>query len=101
MAGQISGLLVHAGIILCRAVFAREHVIKWKCASDARYEDLEIARRNGDTPNLTRITGTRERFVPTASSFTIGALSSESNISQLLNAVSTGAPGMWIKNILG
>lgn len=101
MAGRISDPLVRDGIILCRAILAREHVIKWKFAIDARYHDLEIARRNGDTANVTQITGVREHFVPTASSFIIGALNSESNVSELLNLIATGSAGIWIKNILG
>jgi hypothetical protein len=101
MAEQISDPLVCDGIILCRAILTPEHVMKWKSSIDARYHDLEIARRNGDTANVTRITAVRERFVPTASSFTIAALNSEFNVSELLNLIATGFAGIWIKNILG
>jgi hypothetical protein len=76
-------------------------VAKWKSATDAHYRALEIARRNGDTKSLTHNTGTRERYVPTASSFIIGALGSESNLTELLRSISTGTAGMWIRNILG
>jgi hypothetical protein len=100
MAEQISDPLVCDGSILCRAILTPEHLMKWKSSIDARYHDLEIARRNDNSADVTRITGARERFVPTASSFTICALNSESNISELLNSISTGIAGMWIKNIL-
>ena len=101
MARQIPDYLLHDGIILCRTVLAAENLRKWKSASDAHYRDLEMEPRNGDSANITSIAGTRERFVPTASSFTIGALRSESNVTELLNSISTGVAGMWIRNILG
>jgi hypothetical protein len=98
MARKVSAPVIRDGIILCRAILARQQLIKWKSAIDSRYRDLKIAGRNGDTA---RILGTRERFVPTASSFTIGAMSADRNVSELLNSVSSGASGLWIKNILG
>jgi hypothetical protein len=101
MAGQISEPIVYDGIILCPAVLAREHAIIWKSAIGGRYHDIETARRNGHPTNVTRITEAPERFVPTASSFTIGALNSESNLNELLKSVSTGIAGLWIKNLLG
>ena len=101
MARQIPDYLLHDGIILCRGILPRAHVTKWKSASDAGYQDLELECRNGDPANITRIAGTRERFIPTASSFTIGALGSDRNVSELLNSISAGVAGMWIRNILG
>jgi hypothetical protein len=101
VAGQISDPLLRDGIIFCPSILPPEHVTKLKSAIDARYHELEIARRNGDPANITRITGARERFVPTASSFTIGALNAESYISDLLDSVSIGLAGRWIENILG
>jgi hypothetical protein len=101
MARQIPDYLLHDGIILCKSILGPEHVTKWKSASDGRYENLEIERRNGDSANVASIAGTRERFVPTASSFTIGALRSETNVVELLNSVATGPAGVWIRNILG
>jgi hypothetical protein len=101
MARQIPDYLLHDGIILCRGILPRAHVTNWKSASDARYHDLEKEHRNGERANITPIAGARERFVPTASSFTIGALKSERHFIELLNSVITGAAGMWIRNILG
>src|SRR6185369_2814898 len=101
MARQIPDYLLHDGIILCRGILPRAHVSKWKSASDARYHDLEKEHCNGERANITPIAGTRERFVPTASSFTIGALKSERNFIELLNSAITEAAGMWIRNILG
>jgi hypothetical protein len=101
MASQISDPVLRDGIILCRSILPQDHVTKWKSTVDARYHDLEIARRNGDPASITRITGVRECFVPTASSFTIGALSAEGSVSDLLDSVSIGIAGKWIKNILG
>ena len=101
MARHLPDYLLHDGIILCRSILAREHVTKWKCASDARYHDFEMERRNGNSASITTIAGTRECFVPTASSFTIGALGSERNVSELLKSISAGVAGMWIRNILG
>src|SRR5215470_16556084 len=103
MARQIPDYLLHDGIILCRSILAREHVTKWKSSIDAGYHDLEVERRNGNNngANITRVAGTRERFVPKASSFTIGARGSRRNVSELLESISTGVAGMWIRNILG
>ena len=101
MAAQIPDPLVRDGIILCRAILPREHLIKWKSVIDARYQKLEIWRRNGDATHVTRAVGAPERFVPTASSFTIGALSSQGDVGELLDSVTTGSAGMWIRNILG
>lgn len=101
MAGQISDPIVREGIILCRSILRQEYLRKWKSVIDSRYHDLEVARRNGDTTNITPQAGTRERFVPTASSFTIGALTHEGEIGELLDSVSIGIAGRWTKNILG
>lgn len=101
MVAQISAPVIADGIILCPAILAGERLPKWKSAIDARYHVLEVARRSGEIADVTRILGARERFVPTASSITIGALGSQGNVSELLNPVATGAAGMWIKNLLG
>jgi hypothetical protein len=101
MAGQISdSQLGSDGIILCRSILAPDGVANWKAAIDSRYHVLEIAHRNGDVAKVKSIVETAERFVPTASSFTIGALSLESPFIELLRSISTGVAGMWIKNIL-
>ncbi len=101
MGAHISAPLVYDGIILCPAILTPELVLKWKSAVEARYCDVDIARRNCGAATITAIAGTRERFVPTASSFTIGALSPEGDVSELLDSVSFGISGRWVKNILG
>src|SRR5262249_20184357 len=101
MATQISDPVVGDGIILCPSVLPPEEVTKWKSTVDARYHELEMARRSSDAASITRMIGARERFVPTASSFTVCALNSECNMSELLNSVSIGISGRWMKNILG
>jgi hypothetical protein len=102
MAGQIlDSQLGSDGIILCRAILARDGVANWKAAIDSRYHEIEIAHRNGHVAKINSIVGTRERFVPTASSFTIGALNSERLLTELLNSISTEVAGMWIRNFLG
>jgi len=101
MARRIAELLARDGMILCRAILSAERLMKWKSAIDTRYEELEVARRNSDTATIPRLVGTRERFVPTASSFTIGAVDSGTGVSELLNSVATGVAGVWIRNLLG
>jgi hypothetical protein len=101
MAGQIAEPTPCDGVILCPAVLTEERLVGWKAAIDAHYAEIDIARRNNDAATITQWVGASERFVPTASSFTIGAVSSDAKIHELLSAIATGPAGAWTKNILG
>jgi hypothetical protein len=101
MAEQITESMACDGILTCRTGLTEERVANWKSVIDTHYEKLEIARRNGDAASISRLVTGRERFTPTASSFTIGAISSESGIRELLALIATGFAGPWIRNVLG
>lgn len=87
------------GILLCRAILREERLAILKSAINKRYKELETARKKGDAAAIARLIGERERFVPTASSFTIGAVP-EVNVSEILTIVVTGPAEDWIKDFL-
>jgi hypothetical protein len=88
-------------LALIRFVLAGSQLADWTLRIDARYEALESARRQGGVAAVSQLLPPGERFVPTASSLTIGAVSSDVDLNALLAAISAGPAGEWIKAEFG
>lgn len=101
MAVQISEPLQHTGITLLRSALAGPKFGHWKSLIDACYEQIETARRDGDSATIARLIGARGRFALTASSFTISAALSDQNIGELLSSLATGPSGTCVQSIIG
>lgn len=101
MAGQLAESPACDGISLFRAVLTGELLIRLKAKIDSLYRNVELARQNGDAAEVTRLIGVSERFVPAASSFTIGAISSETDIRELLALIVNGPSAAWLRARLG
>lgn len=68
---------------------------------DIEYQKLEIARQQGGPEAATRIVAPGERFVPTASSLTLGAILSHEDRRILLAEIGAASAGAWIRGELG
>jgi hypothetical protein len=90
-----------SGIALCRAALARPLLDNWTAQIDAQYEKLESSRQRGGPEAAVKAFGPSQRFVPTASSFTIGAVLSDENLLALLAGISAGPPGEWSREEIG
>ena len=89
------------GIALFRSVLVGPQLAGWITQIDARYQTLEAARRQGGAAAVSQLVPPGERFVPTASSVTIGAVLSDENLRALLAGISAGSAGEWIKDEFG
>src|ERR1051326_1311456 len=65
------------------------------------YEKLQAARESGEGTNLKDTVGPNERFLPTASSFTIGAAFSKEHLAEILAAIRRPTAKDWITEQLG
>ena len=80
-------------------------VMPWELAAwtkliDARYQLLDATRQRDGPVAASRLVSTGERFVPTASSFTIGEVFSGEKLRTLLDQILAGAAGGWIRDEL-
>lgn len=86
----------HPGIILCRSVLASPELAAWAAEVDARYLSLEAVRRQHGPIAPDGCVAPGERFVPTASSFTLGELFSGEKLRALFRAIFSNAAGQWL-----
>lgn len=91
----------YGAISLCRSALASAKLADCKSLIDSCYEKLEAARSNGDSEAMARLVGPNGRFVPTASSFTVGAVFSDEDVRKLLSSLASGPTGDRIRNLLG
>jgi len=89
------------GIILCRSVLDYPQLAAWALRIDAQYQALNEARQSEDAAaaNLLVIAAS-ERYVPTASSFTIGVVLSDEDLSALFSEINAKTAGAWIRDQL-
>src|ERR1051325_3407464 len=86
------------GLILYRNLLPGDLIAALHAQIDSKYDQIESARRAGGFVN--DIVGTTERFVPTASSLTVGAAISEKTLRLVLAQIAEAPTGAWIKNEL-
>src|SRR5689334_7251743 len=65
---------------------------------DSKFDQIESAARSGRSAN--EVIGATERYIPTASSFTIGAAVSQGTVDLILSRIADAPTGRWIKDEL-
>jgi hypothetical protein len=88
------------GILLCRATLPSPLFATLTRQIDARYQALEAAHCQGGPIAVSRLLAPDQRFVPTASSLTIGAVLSDENLRALFAALNLAPAGAWARNQL-
>jgi hypothetical protein len=68
---------------------------------EARYPMLEAAQKAGGAVAANRLLAPGQRFVPTASSLSIGAVLSDKQLRAIFAAIRAGPAGAWITDQLG
>jgi hypothetical protein len=86
---------------VCRSGLPNAQLIRWTSQIDAQYRALEAARVDGGLAASSRQLASEERFVPTASAYTLGAVLSDSSLRDLLERIAAGPAGAWIGDELG
>jgi len=86
---------------LLRSLVTEPQLTKCKSQIDVEYRKLEMARERGGVEAATRLIAVGQRFVPTASSLTIGAVLSDETLQIVLAELDAGSAGAWIRNELG
>ena len=83
-----------------RSVLVQPGLAAWTSHIEARYETLEATRHRDGPVAASRLVSPGQRFVPTASSFTIGECFAGENLNALVLAILAGPAGGWIRNEL-
>src|SRR5256885_13673868 len=84
-----------SGLLLCKSLLPPELVESCRMQADAAYEKVKAAEPGA--PALP----TGERFVATASSFTIGSVIVEPEIEAIVSTVQNDESGAWLEGELG
>ena len=88
------------GLALFQSVLARPQLAGCTSQIDAQYVVLETARQEDRPAAASRLVAPGQQFVPTASSFTLGAILSDETLGILLAGMSAGSAGEWIQDEL-
>ena len=88
-------------LTLCRSVLDGPQLENLTLEVGARYRIIEEARRHAPLDNLQNVLPPGHRFVPTASSLTLGAILSEQALESLLALLQKGPTGEWLRHQLG
>lgn len=89
------------GSELVRSSLPRPQVEVWLHRIDERYEALASVLQRAGPEAVQSIIGPGQRYIPTASSMTIGAVLSEEDIANLVGIIANGPTGDWIRARLG
>jgi len=95
----ISGNRDQSGVVLCGSIFDGRQLEGWTFRIDAYYRTLEAARHQ-DGPETAGHIAPSGRFVPTASSFTLGTVFTEDDFRALFAGIRGGPAGAWIREEL-
>lgn len=87
-----SGLIFHHNLLTADLIATLRSQI------DSKFGQIESTMRGGRSVN--QVIGPPERYVPTASSFTIGAAVPEETLHRILAHIAAATTGSWIKNEL-
>ena len=90
-----------SGVALIPSVLVGPQFAGCAAQIDVRYHALESVRRQGGPAAVNQLLPPGERFVPTASSLTIGTVLSDQSLRALLAGINAGTAGEWIKHELG
>lgn len=86
--------------MLQRSVLGSQQPADWTSQIEARYQVLEVARKDGGSAAVSRLLAPGERFVPTASSVTIGAVFPSEHLAAMLEKILSGPAGDWVRSEL-
>lgn len=90
-----------SGIVLERAALNFSKAATLSSQIGAVYQTVEAARARNGIEAISRVIPAGQRFVPTASSLTIGAVLSDEELRDLLRLITLSAAGEWIRRELG
>jgi hypothetical protein len=96
-----SGHSGRAGCVWFRSILAGLPLADWTSRIEVRYQELETVRKQHGSAGLARILEPGQRFVPTASSLSLGAVLSDENLRAIFAAILAGPAGAWITDQLG
>jgi hypothetical protein len=88
------------GRILCRSLLSPAQIVSWTSRIDGLYRELVQASDQGGPAAIDRLLAPGQRFVSTASSFTIEAVGSDDSLRSLLATICTGPAGAWMREEL-
>src|SRR5438552_7446792 len=88
------------GVALFRSIVMPVQLTAWASQIKREYERLETARQHGGPAAVHQLIAPDQRFVPTASSLTLGAVFSDEDLKALLADVLAGPAGAWIRSEL-
>jgi hypothetical protein len=88
------------GIALIRSILTAPELTEWTELIARKYEKLEVARREGPAA-LGKFIPPGQRFVPTVSSLTLGAVLAQDAVVAWLGKLCQSEAGGWIKAELG
>lgn len=91
---------MQTGLALHREILAEPWLGTWTREIHARYETLEAARRRDGPLAPSALMSPGQRFLPTASSFTLGEIFSGGNLRILLAGILAGPAGAWTRGEL-
>src|SRR4051812_28747103 len=86
-----------SGLLLCKSLLPAELIESCRAQADAAYQKLRGGQGEAAWAPATPALPANERFVPTASSFTIGAVLSEADIQAVSGSVMDGESGAWLE----
>lgn len=89
--------MISEGVAFCPAALSQAQLAPWITRIDAQYERIEAARRQTSATGISDLIPPGQRFAPTASSFTIGAILSDDELQTLFTAIDAGRAGDWIR----
>ena len=87
-------------IALVPSVLLPSLLSTWTSKINLAYQKLEAERQQHGLEGVSRLVAPGQRFVPTASSLTIGAVLSDENLRALFAALNLAPAGSWTRNQL-
>src|SRR4051812_4182169 len=89
------------GSVFLSTLFSPVSCAHWLSKIDLLYHSLDAARACGPADSVASLIPRGEKFVPTASSFTMGAAFSPAEVTAILSALLSGPAGEWLQANLG
>ena len=100
MTATNSGLHNLDGMALRRCVLGHPQLEPLKLQTDSRYKIIEMVRHQDGSAVVGDFLAPGQRFVPTASSFTLGAVWSNEDLRDFVGRINSGPAGIWIRGAL-
>jgi hypothetical protein len=88
--------MICKGVALFRSVLAGPLLKLWTARVDFEYQKLKAAHSGDGLTAASPVVAPGQRYVPTASSFTVGAVFSEEDLRGMLSGIDGSPVGAWI-----